>query len=272
MAVDPIESRSVFGPSWDAYDAYYNQETPAKQVKKSVGVPPHSLYDTMQPITGPQPGHVDLSTAKSVGGIGNSPIAPPPAPDAPPISGPGNDRKILMEIFSATSQRKDSHEAIEQDALEAIFKNKEMIKVLQREIAKEKQKMNNASFISRVMGWVSWAVSGAFAVSIFAALGFALFNPAAALAVGPAIGGIATIVLAALQGISSLTKAFFDYKRGKHEQEIEQKKFELTKRQKALKSKMGQINTEEQQKSSEFSRQTDLQKSYFQAGRIFGGS
>lgn len=271
MALDPIDSRSVFGPNWNAYEEFYNQESPAKQIKKSVGVPPHSLYDTMQPITGPQPGHVDLSTTKSVGSVGNGQIAP--SPGAPGVSGPGNDRIILKDIFSATSQRKDSHEAIEQDALDAIFKNKEMIKILQRDIAKTQDKVKNASYLSRVMGWVSWAVSGALAVSIFAALGFAFMNPAAVVAVGvgEAIGGIATIVLGVLQGISSLTKAFFDYKRGKHEQEIEQKKFELTKRQKALKSKMGQVNTEEQQKSSEFSRQTDLQKSYFQAGRIFGG-
>jgi hypothetical protein len=218
--VDPIDDHpSVRGPNLDAYIPFYEQQNPVHVSKK--GGYPYPPHDTMSSFTVP-PGSVDLNTTKGVSGV-------------------GNDRKILEGYISAIGQRRGSHEASGQEALDSIMKNKEVTKITKKEKWTAEDKEKNASTISRIAGWLSWFFGGAMIVTILAGMGLSLVT-----------GGIAAIpavihgVLALCSGISAATKAFFDYKVGKHKQEALKKDEELKGRQKSIQSKSKQISEENQ--------------------------
>lgn len=222
--VDTFEDGLTVSPNWDALLAFYNQPNPA-QLSKGDGYP-HASFDS-----------ISRASAKSV----------------------GNDWTIQKQYFGALEQRVESHHSVQLQNIADIQKNKEVSEYFKRKERDTQDKAENASTISRIAGWLTWFFSGAALVATIAGLGFALVTGGISVVLS-----VIPVVLAAFSGITGLTKAFFDYKTGKHKQETTQQKADREARQKAITSKTKQNVTEYEREIDLARKQREAQKTFYE--------
>lgn len=215
--VDPV-SRRVSG---NPYEAYYDQFDPAPVKNSSYvpGKPPGPLYDTAVSALVDKPTEHAFNADPYLDEMEQLLRQIHANPNAILKA----DIEILRAIFMCIESLKESHESNRSNAIQQVFKDKEVKKILQKEQQDINEKFNNSSSWSRFWDWVN-KIFLAGNVAVVAAMIY--FGGPVAL---PWAVGYLQKLLAVSQAATTSSKLYYDYKSGELEKQRIQIRFDLEK-------------------------------------------